>query len=86
MSWLFGMNKGQTIEAPQVPTFSEGSDDDKPKPPEDDSVPDMPDVVSDDSNMDGDKSSEDDLFAAGSSSVVTSGVGKPAELVGNEDL
>merc|ERR1712062_45752 len=26
-------NKGQTIEAPQVPTFSEGSDDDKPKPP-----------------------------------------------------
>eukprot|EP00093_Oithona_nana_P004649 04649.XXX_125213_127955_1 [CDS] Oithona nana genome sequencing. len=33
MSWLFGMNKGQNIEAPQVPTFSEGSDDDKPKPP-----------------------------------------------------
>ena len=33
MSWLFGMNKGQTIEAPQVPTFGEGGDGDKLKPP-----------------------------------------------------
>ena len=24
MSWLFGMNKDQTIEAPQVPTFEGG--------------------------------------------------------------
>ena len=33
MSWLFGMNKGQTIEAPQVPTFGEGGEGDKLKPP-----------------------------------------------------
>ena len=33
MSWLFGMNKGQNIEAPQVPTFGEGGDNDKVKPP-----------------------------------------------------
>ena len=33
MSWLFGMNKGQNIEAPQVPTFGEGSDNDKVTPP-----------------------------------------------------
>ena len=27
MSWLFGLNKGQNIEAPQVPTFEEGGGD-----------------------------------------------------------
>lgn len=28
MSWLFGMNKGQDVVAPQVPTFGEGGGDD----------------------------------------------------------
>lgn len=28
MSWIFGMNKGQDIVAPQVPTFGEGGGDD----------------------------------------------------------
>ena len=26
MSWLFGLNKNQTLEAPQVPTLGEGGE------------------------------------------------------------